>query len=207
MPTMEIVPISTAVAEFEERRQFDFFDRFLDEPAGDILVYRGDYNCQGNLHVADLNPENLANVAGIIIDGNFTVTGTLSNYIDRVKDRRDFGLELLVTGAMTVGNLISTNATVAVHRDLTAETIYLFYDNGTSALKVEGVLQAKALIVNDEHRCEFDESQLAYDLDLYECEYEQVCEIFVDRVIGGEDDKLDHALLIRMLESGENIFR
>ncbi len=207
MPKVELLPIKTAILEFQERRQLDFFDRFLAEPTGSILVYHGDFDCPGNLHVTDLNPDNILHVAGIIIDGNLSLTGTLSNYIDRVKATQDCGLELLVTGSMIVGNLISTNATVYVHQDLTAETIYLFYDNGTSALKVDGLLQAKALLVNDGHRCEIDNYQIAYDLDLYECEYAQVCEIFGNRAIGARDTKLDHDSLIQMLESGQNIFR
>lgn len=207
MPTVELLSIDRAISEFQERGQLNFFNDFLDEPTGDILVYRGDIDRQGNLHVADLNPENLANVSGLIIDGNLSVTGTLSNYLHRVKARQDCGLELLVTGLMTVGNLISTNATVYVHRDLTAETIYLFYDNGTSVLRVDGILRAKALLVNDEHRWYIDECEIVYDFDLYDCEYEEVCKIFVDRVIGEEDTKLDHDILIQMLESGQNIFR
>jgi hypothetical protein len=207
MPKIELLSIETAILEFQVQQQINFFDNFLDEPTRDILVYRGDYHHSGNLSIADLNPENLVNVDGIIIDGNLSVTGTISNYIHRVKARKDCGLELLVTGSMTLHNLISTNATISVCQNLTAETIYLFYDNGTSALKVDRLLQAKALLINDEHRCDLNECEIEYEFDLYECDYAEICQIFSDRVIGEEDTKLDHDRLIQMLESGQNIFR
>jgi hypothetical protein len=202
MPKIELLPIETAILEFQLQQKIDFFDNLLDDPTRDILVYRGDYHHSGNLSIADLNPENLVNVDGIIINGNLSVTGTISNYIHRVKDRKDCGLELLVTGSMTLHNLISTNATISVCQNLTAETIY-----GTSALKVDRILQAKALLINDEHRCDINECEIEYEFDLYECDYAEICQIFSDRVISEEDTKLDHDRLIQMLESGQNIFR
>jgi hypothetical protein len=196
MPKIEVLPIAMAIAEFEDRRQLNFFDSFLDsDPAGNILIYRGDLHYRENLSVADLNPENIP------------VKGTLSNYTDRIKNRTDCGLELLVTGSMTVRNLISTNATVFIHQDLNAEVIYLFYDNGTSVLRVDRMLRAKALLINDEHRWEIDECEIEHDFDLYECDYAEICEVFVDEVIGEEDTKIEHDRLIAALESGRNIFR
>jgi hypothetical protein len=208
MPNIEVLSIEAARLEFESQRGLDFFDCFLGgEPTGNILVYRGDFNHQGNLSVADLNPKNSPSIDGIIIDGNLAVTGTLSNYIHRVKLREDCGLELLVTGSMTVHNLISTNATIYVHRDLKSEVVYLFYDNGTSMLRVDGTLWAKALLINDEHGWYIDECEIEHDIDLYECDYAEIREIFIDEVIGEEDTKIEHDCLIAALESDRNIFR
>lgn len=208
MPKIELLPIDAAILEFQAQRQLNFFDSFLDtNPTGKILVYRGDLKHQGNLIIADLNPDNLPNIDGIIIDGNLSVTGTISNYIHRVKNLKDYGLELLVTGSMHVRNLISTNATIAVRHNLEAEIIYLFFDNGKSVLRVGGKMHAKVLLINDEHRWEIDECEIEYDLDLYECDYAKVCGIFSDEVLGSEDTKIEHDCLIAALESGRNIFR
>lgn len=86
MPKIELLRIETAILEFESQRKLNFFDSFLDtNPTGNILVYRSDINCQGNLTIADLNPDNLLHIDGIVIDGDLSVTGTVSNYIHRVK--------------------------------------------------------------------------------------------------------------------------
>jgi hypothetical protein len=205
---IEMLPIERAIEEFEEQRKLNFFDNFLDSKAhGDILVYRGDLSHQGNLSIAQLNPENLPSVDGIIIDGNLSATGNISNYIHVVKNRQDCGLELLVTGSITAQNLISTNATVYVHQDLTAQVIYLFYDNGSSLLQVDGILRAKALLINDEHRWNLDECYIQHDFDLYDCDYAEICEVFIDAVIGDEDTKIEHDQLIAALENGVDIFR
>jgi hypothetical protein len=208
MPKIELLPIDTAILEFQSQRKLNFFDSFLDiNPTGNILVYRGDLNRPGNLTITDLNPDNLPNIDGIIIDGNLSVTGTISNYIHQVKNLKDCGLELLVTGSMYVRNLISTNATISVRHNLNAETIYLFFDNGRSVLRVDGTMQAKALLINDEHRWEIDKCEVEYDFDLYECDYAEIRSIFSDEVLGQEDTKIEHDCLIAALESGRNIFR
>jgi hypothetical protein len=124
-----------------------------------------------------------------------------------VKNLRDCGVELLVTGSMNAHNLISTNATVYVHQDLTAQVIYLFYDNGSSLLQVDGILRAKALLINDEHNWNIDECYIQHDFDLYHCDYAEICEVFIDALIGDDDTKLEHGLLISALENGVNIFR
>jgi hypothetical protein len=152
MPKIELLPIEAAMLEFKVQQQVDFFDIFLDEPTRDILVYRGDYHHSGNLGITDLNPENLVNVDGIIIDGNLSVTGTISNYIHRVKARKDCGIELLVTGSMTLHNLISTNATIYVRQNLTAETIYLFYDNWDECSNARSHLRAIFHYQRNRHR-------------------------------------------------------
>jgi hypothetical protein len=217
MPRIEIIPTETAILEFKDPdpSQLNFVEIFINDlldrhPVGNLLIYRGDVSQQGNICVADLNPDRLPNIDGIVIHGDLAVTGTVSNYLHPLKNRQDCGIELLITGSMTVRNLISTNATIQVHHNLTAETIYLFYDNGTSSLRINGLLTAKALLVNDEHRLETlnpNESEIEYDFDLYECDYGEICEIFIDEVIGAEDTKLEHDRLIQILESGQNIFR
>jgi hypothetical protein len=217
MPKIELLPIETAILEFQDPNpdRLNFVEIFINDlldrnPVGNLLIYRGDVHHQGNLCVADLNPDRLPNIDGIVIHGDLAVTGTVSNYLHPLKNRQDCGIELLVTGSMTVGNLISTNATVHIHQDLIAETIYLFYDNGTSALRIDGLLTAKALLVNDEHRLDIlniDGCEIEHDFDLYECDYGEICEILVDGAIGKEDTKIDHDNLIVMLESGQNIFR
>jgi hypothetical protein len=208
MMKVELLPINQAIKEFQEQRQLGFFDSFLDGNAhGDILIYRGDVSYQGNLSISQLNPENLSSVDGIIIDGDLSATGTVSNYINQIKDRKDYGIELLITGSMRARSLISTNATVYVHQDLTAEVIYLFYGNGSSVFKVNGTLRAKALLINDEHSCDIDKCEIQHDFDLYECGYTEICEVFVDEVIGFDDTKIEHDHLIAALEDGRNIFR
>jgi hypothetical protein len=217
MPRIEIVPTETAILEFKDPdpSQVNFVEIFIDDlferhPGGNLLIYGGDVHHQGNLCVANLNPDRLPNIDGIVIHGDLVVTGTISNYLHPLKNRQDYGIELLVTGSINVLNLISTNATVHVHQDLTAETIYLFYDNGSSTLRIDGLLKAKALLVNDEHRLDIfnpDRCEIEHDYDLYECDYDEICEVFINEVIGEEDTKLDHDRLIQMLESGQNIFR
>jgi hypothetical protein len=208
MLKIELLPIDRAIEEFQTQRQFDFFDSFLDSNAqGDILVYRGDINHQDNLSISQLNLENLSSIDGIIIDGNLSVTGTISNYINQVQDRQDCGIEMLVTGSINARSLISTNATIYVCGDLTTQVVYLFYDNGCSLLKVGGTLQTKAFLVDDEHRWDIEKCKIQHDFDLYECDYSKICEVFVDEVIGSEDTKIDFDRLIAALEDGRDIFR
>ena len=108
---------------------------------------------------------------------------------------------------MSVHNLISTNATISVRHNLNAETIYIYFDNGRSVLRVDGTMQAKALLINDEHRWEIDKCEVEYDFDLYECDYAEIYSILSDEVLGNEDTKIEHDCLIAALESGQNIFR
>jgi hypothetical protein len=74
-------------------------------------------------------------------------------------------------------------------------------------LKVDGILRAKALLINDEHHWDIDECEIQHDFDLYHCDYDEICEVFIDAVIGAEDTKIEHYQLIAALENGVDIFR
>lgn len=79
--------------------------------------------------------------AGVIVDGDLTINGTLHN------DEGDFGPFLVVLGNLTVKNVAIAGAPLHVAGDLKVENFHGFYNHGST--QVEGALNAGLFIAQD----------------------------------------------------------
>jgi hypothetical protein len=203
---MSIISLEQAISEFAKVQDKSiFFDDLLRESEY-VQVYRENVTLTGKASILDLIPEQAVSINIVVIDGDLTVEGCLSNITSVVN--RGGGINLLVLGNLVVNSLISTQATIYVRGNLTAhQAIYLFFGDGTSSLFVDGLTKTRAYLINDEHFTNTFESEEEFYFDLYEADYDEVCAAFVDEIIGAEDTKIEHHALIEHLENEKNIFR
>lgn len=194
----------SAASKLLESYNFGFANEIL-HPIGKVLLYNTSVSRVGNLQVSQLIPDNSEETCCIIIQGDLQVLGTLSNYLHQ-NGSYQHGVNLVVLGNLEARSLISTNATVFVTNNvILKEVAYLYYDNGTSELRVDETLSAKALIVNDEHRTRIEILNIEHDLDLYHLSLQELAEAIRPEYLGDEDDKVDHAELIGALEAGNSV--
>jgi hypothetical protein len=184
---------------------FNFSDEVF-RPVGNVLVFPEAVSRGGDLQVSQLIPVGVDEVCCVIVQGDLRIQGTISNYIHQ-NGSRQHGTNLVVLGNLEARSLISTNATVFVTQNLNlSQAAYLYYDNGTSELRVDGTLRAEGLIVNDEHRTRIENLEVEHDLDLYNSSFEEVEAAIRPEYLGDEDERVNHAALVAGLERGDGIF-
>jgi hypothetical protein len=217
MNVMSEIQITDEILElYESRIPGALRGRFFDDASDHIVVFRGDLILENNTHLLDLilpaSPGRVINA--VIVDGDLTVKGCLSNYrsIKQGSDLilNDHGIHLLVMGNVQVDNLISTQGTITVIGDFTAQqAVYLFYGDGASVFGIGGQAKIPIVLVNDEHEVWFEDdgANIGLFFDLYEADYGELCEALVDEVLGAEDSKIEHKPLIEYLEINQDITR
>jgi hypothetical protein len=215
-PTPQIQVTDEIMAAYESRILGSLRNNFFDNLSDRVVVFTESIIFENNLHLLDLilqtNSSELIN--GVIVDGDLIVKGCLSNYKSMQQDSdlicNGRGVHLLVTGDMRIDNLISTQSTITVLGDFTAQqAVYLFYGDGSSIFGIGGQARIPVMLVNDEHEVwlEDDATNIGMDFDLYEADYGEVCEALVDEVLGTDDTKIEHYPLIEHLEANKNILR
>ncbi len=194
-----------AAAKLLQPHDFNFSDEVF-RPVGNVLVFPEAVSRGGSLQVSQLIPDSVDEVCCVIVQGDLRVQGTLSNYAHQ-NGSRQHGTNLVVLGNLEAQSLISTNATVFVTGDLNlSQAAYLYYDNGRSELRVDGMLRAKGLIVNDEHRTRIENLAVEHDLDLYNSSFEEIAAAIRPEYLGDEDERVNHQVLVAGLERGDEIF-
>jgi hypothetical protein len=209
LPTHELLPVATAQQEFEPAAGPQFFFDYLFADSADVLVFRGDVHQTGPCHVHELLVSGSGSMNIVVIAGNLTVNGCLSNYARVESDgAQSGGVNLLVTGDADVESYISTQATTQVRGDLTARhAIYVFFDDGRSQLRVDGQATSQVVLIDDEHRVELGDSEEDFYFDLYNEDFDEVAEALVDEVLSDTTSIVEHDLVIQHLESGTPIAR
>jgi hypothetical protein len=107
-----------------------------------VRIYEGDTTLEGAVDLTDLFQEE--NTAGIIVNGNLTVHGTIIDFeLDTISSF------LIVNGSLTCTNLVAGCAEILVHGNVTvADAMVGFYNHGHT--EVDGDLRGRLLVV-DEH--------------------------------------------------------
>jgi hypothetical protein len=194
-----------AASDLLKPHQFDLLSETLNQN-GSVLVYAEDLLLQNNAQVSYLIPAGSEPVFCIVVEGNLEVQGTLLNSENQA-EAKERGVNLLILGSLKAKNLISTNATIFIEHDVNLEGVaYLYYDNGTSELRVDGTLNAKGLIVNDEHRTRIENFNAMHDLNLYETDFEDIAAVLRADLLLEREEQLDHEALVQALKNDEAIF-
>ncbi len=176
-----------------------------------FLVFPEVVNWDTSIEIVQLIPTGTEEISGMIFCEDVKISGTLSNTI-HPDPKFGGGMNVFFLKNLAARSLITTNATVFVAQSLNLEEVaYLFYDNGTSELCVNGTLRAKGLIVNDEHRCQIEEFDLIYDLDAYnDCASAMEAALrpeYLDPKHPDEDYRIiNHEALEKAIELGHHIF-
>jgi hypothetical protein len=209
--------ISTEEAtELLENYQFDLFSEvyFPKDRNDKVLVFSEQLFWDETIQAARMIPPGTEEVCGIIFQENVKIIGTLSNYIHQDESLTyGIGMNLFFLKNLTAYGLVTTNATVFVAKDLNLEeAAYIFYDNGTSELRVDGTFRAKGLVTDHEHRCRIEEFNAKYDLDSYVDTWEEIEAAIRSDYLETEktsDDiiEFNHDALVKALEVGKPIFK
>jgi hypothetical protein len=201
---LQIISVEAA-NDLLKSHQFDLFSETLNQDES-VLFYTENVQLQHNAQVSHLIPIGTEPIFCIVVEGDLAVQGTLLNTVDGV-GAKERGVNLLVLGSLTAQNLISTNATIFVQHDLNLEgAAYLYYDNGTSELRVDGTFNAQGLIVNDEHRTRFEHFNAMHDLDLYNADFEEIAVVLRADLLLNDEEEINHDALVQALENGESVF-
>lgn len=128
--------------EAKERFQLAKYIHTLYSDDDNYVLMEGDIKGDGSVDLYQFCSS--LNAIGIIVDGNLTITGTLSQLDE------EYGETLFVTGNLHVKNLIKGGAEFYIKGNLVAEqTLYGFYNDGR--LTVEGNIEADTIFAEDQH--------------------------------------------------------
>lgn len=118
------------------------FESLLEESEELIVrIYEGDTVLNESIDLYDLFYEE--NVAGIIVNGNLTVNGTIIDY-----ELDTYSCFLQIKGSLSCHTLASGCAEILIAGDANiTEALVAFYNHGT--LEIDGDLHARLLVVDD----------------------------------------------------------
>jgi hypothetical protein len=175
---------------------------------GSVIFYSEDMSIQDSSHLVDFIPKDIGvQICAVVFEKDLDVSGTLSNYRDSI-GKTDRGINLIVLGNAKMSNFISTNCSAFFHKNFEVENAaYLYYDNGTSQLRVDGDFSSKGLLLNDEHRYQINNVVSGFELDLYHTDFDEIEEIIQPDFLDSSDQTIDHKLVIAALEASKNIFK
>jgi hypothetical protein len=190
-----------------EKYDYSLFDEVL-SPKGSAIFYSEDVTIPSFTHLADFIPNDTGfEISAVVFEKNLNVSGTLSNYRN-LFDQAEKGIDLIVLGNAKMDNFISTNCSAFFHQNLDVESaVYIYYDNGTTQLRVDGDFSSKGLLVNDEHRYQIDNVVSGFEIDLYHIDFDEIENIIKPEYLDLGFTAIDHKLVIAALEQGKDIFK
>lgn len=138
----QIMQLEDAIEQYNLRKEFIYrIDAYEEFSHAVVRVYKGDINMEGNMDLLDLF--SLQGVAGIIVEGDLTINGSLVDF-----SNRSLASFLLVTGNLRANNILAGRSVINIQGNTVADNVIIGHSSNGS-MYIKGNLQAKLLIVQN----------------------------------------------------------